>query len=203
MNRSISRLGSAVVTITVFLFAVCLITGFTFGSYVVCMLLPLGYLLMAAGFYCESHHDRRTAAMAGLVFGAVYAALILLAYFAQTTVVRLEELTPQAERLLDYGRGSLLFNYDLLGYGLLALSTFFTGLSLKPQTGEGKWLKALMMLHGIFFPVCFILPMTGLFTGMGEGETGSAGVAALLVWCAWFLPVGILAYRHFGRGYSE
>lgn len=199
MNGTVSRLGAAVVTVTVFLFAVSMIAGFTFGSYVVCMLLPLGYLLMEAGFYGESHHDRRTAAMAGLVFAVVYAALILPVYFAQTTTVRLEELTPQAQRFLDYRRGSLLFNIDLLGYGLLALSTFFTGLSLKPQTKEGKWLKALMLLHGIFFPACFILPMTGVFTAMGEGEGSVGGTAALLVWCAWFLPVGVLAYRHFGR----
>ena len=199
MNRCISRLGAAVVTVTVFLFAASMIAGFTFGACAVCMILPLGYLLMEAGFYCESHHDRRTAAMAGLVFAAVYAALILLVYFTQTTTVRLEELTPQAQRLLDFRRGGLLFNVDLLGYGLLALSTFFTGLSLKPQTKEGKWLKALMLLHGIFFPACFVLPMTGVFAAMGEGEGSVGGTAALLVWCAWFIPVGILAYRHFGR----
>ena len=36
-----------------------------------------------------------------------------------------EELNDQAARILDYRKGGLLFNYDLLGYGMMALSTFF------------------------------------------------------------------------------
>ena len=48
MNGTISKIGAAVVAITVFLFAVCLIVDFLFGSYLVCMLLPLGYVMMAA-----------------------------------------------------------------------------------------------------------------------------------------------------------
>ena len=56
-----------------------------------------------------------------------------------------------------------------------------------------------MMIHGTFFAGCFLMPMTGEFSGMPDGETSSGGVAALLAWCAYFLPVGILTYRHFGK----
>ena len=96
MNRIISMTGAAVVTVSVFLFAVCIIAGFSFGSYLVCMFLPIGYLMTAAGFQHESGEERRVAANTGLVLGAVYAVLILLVYFAQTTTVRLETLTEQA-----------------------------------------------------------------------------------------------------------
>ena len=37
MNRIIPRIGAAIVTITVLLFAVCMIADFSFGSYFVCM----------------------------------------------------------------------------------------------------------------------------------------------------------------------
>ena len=57
----------------------------------------------------------------------------------------------------------------------------------------------MMTAHGAFFPGCFFLPMTGMFTGMAE-EGGSGGTVALLCWCAYFLPIGILAYRHFHKG---
>ena len=67
--------------------------------------------------------------MAGMVFAAVYAALIFLVYFAQMTTVRLDALDGQAMRILDYSRGGLFFHYDLLGYGMMALSTFFVGLT--------------------------------------------------------------------------
>ena len=49
LNRIIPKIGAAVVSVAVFLFAVFLIADFTFGSYFVCMLLPIGYILMAAG----------------------------------------------------------------------------------------------------------------------------------------------------------
>lgn len=69
----------------------------------------------------------------------------------------------------------MLFNYDLLGYGMMALSTFFIGLSMNPISKADKWLKCLMMVHGVFFISCFIMPMTGVFTDMASGETGNGG----------------------------
>ena len=200
MNKTVPGIGAAVVAVTVFLFAVCLITDFTFGSYIVCMFLPIGYIIMAAGFHHESPEGQRVSSNIGMIFSAIYAVLIFLVYFAQTTTVRLENLNEQAAKLLDYGQGGLLFNYDLLGYGMMALSTFFIGLSIKAESKPDKWLKYLMIIHGVFFISCFIMPMTGAFTNMGTGDNGSGGTIALLFWCAYFLPIGILSYRHFGKG---
>lgn len=200
MNRTIPKIGAAVVTITVFLFAVCMIIDFSFGSYLVCMFLPLGYIMMAVGFQYESCEERRVPANIGVAIAVIYAVLILLVYFAQTTSVRAEDLNEQAIRILDYQRGGLLFNYDLLGYGMMALSTFFIGLSMNPTSKADKWLKCLMMVHGVFFISFFIMPMTGVFTDMASEEAGNGGTIALLGWCAYFIPIGVLAYRHFQRG---
>jgi hypothetical protein len=199
MNRAIPKIGAAIVTITVFLFAVCMIVDFPFGSYFVCMILPLGYIMMVAGFQYESCEERRVSANVGVTIAGIYATLILLVYFAQTTSVRLDNLNEQAIRILDFQRGGLLFNYDLLGYGMMALSTFFIGLSIKPNSKADKWLKYLMMIHGIFFIGCFIIPMTGVFTSMASGDAGNGGTIALLGWCVYFLPIGVLAYRHFQK----
>ena len=199
MNRAIPKIGALIVTITVFLFAVCMIVDFSFGSYFVCMFLPLGYIMMAAGFQYESCEERRVSANVGVTIAGIYATLILLVYFAQTTSVRLDNLNEQAIRILDFQRGGLLFNYDLLGYGMMALSTFFIGLSIKPNSKADKWLKYLMMVHGVFFIGCFIMPMTGVFTSMASGDAGNGGTIALLGWCVYFLPIGVLAYRHFQK----
>jgi hypothetical protein len=199
MNRRIARIGAAIVTVTVFLFALCMIVDFTFGSFLVCMFLPLGYLMTAVDFQHESGEDRRVAANVGVVLAAIYATLILLVYFAQTTSVRTEALNEQAAKVLDYRRGGLLFNYDLLGYGMMALSTFFIGLSMQAERKADKWLKALLMIHGVFFFGCFVLPMTGMFSGMADGGAGNGGTIALLCWCAYFLPVGILSWLHFRK----
>ena len=197
MNQIIAKTGSIIVTITVLLFAVCMLISFDFGCYFVCMLLPLGYIMMIAGFCSESAGNQKAAAYVGMTFASVYTVLVLLVYFAQTTTVRLDSLNEQAMSILDFARGGLFFSFDLLGYGMLALSTFFVGLTINTKTKADKWLKCLMLIHGIFFFGCFIMPMTGVFSSMSNGDTSIGGVIALELWCAYFLPVGILACLHF------
>ena len=197
MNRLLSKIGAAIVTVTVFLFAIFILCDFSFGSYLVCMFLPIGYIMMAAGFQHECAEKDKVSANIGLILAAVYAVLILLVYYAQTTTVRLETLNDQAIRILNYARGGLLFNYDLLGYGIMALSTFFLGLSFRAESRPDRWLKWLMIIHGIFFLSCFFMPLTGMFTRMAEGQHGNGGSIALLFWCVYFLPIGVLAWRHF------
>ena len=199
MNRTLSMIGAAMVAVTVFLFAVFILCDFIFGSYIVCMFLPIGYIMMAAGLHHECGKDRKVSANIGLVLAGVYTVLILLVYYAQTTTVRTEVLNDQASRVLNYQRGGLMFNYDLLGYGMMALSTFFLGLSIKAACRRDVWLRRLMLIHGAFFISCFIMPMTGVLRGMAGGETSRGGTIALVCWCAYFLPVGVLGFRHFGN----
>lgn len=199
MNQTIASTGSLIATVSVFLFAVCMLIPFDFGSYFVCMLLPVGYLMMTAGFCAESDEKHRAAACAGMMFAAVYAALILLVYFAQTTSVRLDPLDDQALRILDYGRGGLFFSYDLLGYGIMALSTFFLGLTIHAEKKADQWLKYLMLVHGVFFFPCFLMPMTGVFRSMSNGEDSIGGVIALEFWCVYFISIGILSWMHFRK----
>ena len=199
MNQLLSKIGAIIVTVTVFLFAVFIVCDFSFGSYFVCMFLPLGYIMMSAGFQHESAEKTKVSANIGLILAGVYAVLILVVYYAQTTTVRLEELSDQAARVLDYRKGGLLFNYDLLGYGIMALSTFFIGLSIQVENKPDLWLKRLMMIHGVFFLSCFFMPMTGMFTHMADGNNGNGGSIALLFWCIYFIPIGLLAYRHFSN----
>ena len=143
MNRIIPKIGAAIVTLTVFLFAVFILTDFAGGQYLVCSFLPLGYIMLSAGFHHESDVDRRVSANIGMIIAAVYAVFVLLVYFSQLTYVRLENLTEQAESILLFLPGSLMFCYDLLGYGMMSLSTFFIGLSMKPQKNTTSGLDTL------------------------------------------------------------
>lgn len=194
MNRLIPRIGAGIVCVTVALFALCMLLGFDFGSYFVCMLLPIGYIMLAAGFAHECDASRKVASNVGMVLAAVYAVLVLLVYFAQNTSVRLDDLGEQSLGILDFKRGGLMFSYDLLGYGMMALSTFFIGLGISPKNRADRWLKGLMTVHGVFFLSCFLLPMTGLLGGSSDGV---GGVVALELWCAYFLPIGVLSFKHF------
>ena len=156
--------------------------------------------MMMCGFAFYAGERRKLAGYTSLAFAAVYAAIILLVYFAQLTTVRMDELTPQATKLLDFQKMGLMFSYDLLGYAVMALSGFFAGLTIVPADRADKWLKALLMIHGVFFVSCLILPMLGIF----QADTSPwIGVAVLEFWCLYFCPVGILSMLHFMKQGSE
>lgn len=199
LNKTIAKVGSGIVTVTVFLFALFLIINYSLGSYFVCLILPIGFIMMTAGLHNEIESDRKVAANIGLILAGVYSTFIMLVYFTQLTTVNNEQLTEQAAKLLEMGKCGLIFNYDLLGYGIMALSTFFTGLSMKAKNKSEKWLKALMMIHGVFYFSCTFMPMTGMFVGMSSGGDGLGGRLALVAWCVYFLPVGILSFLHFRK----
>ncbi|MBR6228788.1 MAG: hypothetical protein IKQ97_03550 [Eubacterium sp.] len=199
MNRTIAKIGSAITIVTVFLFAVFLIINYSLGSYFVCLILPIGFIMMTAGLHNECEPDRKVAANIGLILAAVYSVFIMLVYYSQLTTVNNEQLTDQMEQLLRFDRYGLIFNYDLLGYGMMALSTFFTGLAIKSKNKTDKWLRALMMIHGVFYFSCTFMPITGMFSNMSSGGDGLGGRLALIVWCAYFLPIGILAFVHFSK----
>lgn len=196
MNRRIARTASLVNLTAVVCFALSMLLGFDFGSYFSSMFIAFSFVPMACAFAHFSGEKAKLAGLTAVAFSAVYAAVILLVYFAQLTTVRMDALTEQAAALLDFQRFGLLFNYDLLGYGLMALSTFFAGLTIEPATLADRWLKGLLMAHGVFFVSCLLLPMLGVFKSDGEAWVG---VAALTFWCLYFAPVDALSFLHFSK----
>ena len=166
MNQKIAKTGAVIVTASILVFAVCMLIPFNFGSYFICMLLPIGYIMMVSGFCNECKQENKVAAYV---------------------------------RIFDYSQGGLFFSYDLLGYGMMALSTFFIGLTIEAETKADKWLKYLLIIHGVFFVGCFIMPMTGVFRSMASGENSMGGVLALEFWCAYFTPIGILSWLYFSK----
>jgi len=199
MNTFVGKIGAAIAAISVVGFAACMLLGFDFGSYLVCMSLAFGFLMMIAGFHADSSKEHKAAANTALVLSAVYAALILIVYFAQNTVVRLGSLGEEALKILDYKQLGLFFCYDLLGYGVMSLSTFFISFTINEKSRLNKWLKLLLMLHGVFFIPCFIMPMLGVFSPEMKGADW-IGTLILELWCLYFLPICVLSYLYFSRG---
>ena len=196
MNRKLGMIGSIINIVTVLLFAIFMIMNFNFGSYFVCIFLSLSFIMMIASFENESTKENKVAGKIALSFACIYSVLILIVYFTQCTSVINDNLSLDAQKILDYRYMGLLFNIDLLGYGIMALSTFFIGLTINVKNKKDKILKYLLLIHGIFFIGCLIMPMMGIFAG-SNGSTSIGGVIALEIWCLYFLPVGILSYLHF------
>lgn len=194
MNRKIGIYGSAVNFISVICFALSMLAGFDFGSYLSSMFIAFSFVMMVCSYAGLADNTVKTAGYVSVAFASIYATIILLVYFAQLTTVRLSELTCHAAELLDFQRCGLMFNYDLLGYGLMSLATFFTGLTIKPRTKADKWLKCLLMIHGVFFISCLVMPMLGVFRA---DSPAWIGVAVLEFWCLYFCPVSILSFHFF------
>ena len=199
MNKKIGAAGALVDLLAVLGFAVCMLLDFDSGSYFCSMFIAFGFVIMMCGFLDFAAPERRTAGYAAAAFSAVYAAIILVVYFTQLTTVRLTELTEQACELLDFQQMGLFFSLDLLGYALMSLATFFAGLTVEPKDKPSKWLRALLMIHGVFFISCLIMPMLGVFQA---DSPAWIGVAVLEFWCAYFCPIAVLALHYF-RGQTE
>ena len=150
MNRKIGMYSAAVNAASVLAFAVFMLAGFTHGCYFASMFIAFSFVPMMCAYAGAAAEERKTAGYTAAAFSAAYAAVILLVYFAQLTTVRFGGLTEQAQALLDFQQMGLFFSFDLLGYALMALSTFFAGLTLDAQTASEKWLKALLLIHGVF-----------------------------------------------------
>ena len=195
-----SKIGfwSAIINVcSVLGFAICMLADFLFGSYLASMLIAFSFVPMICAFAANGKSKMRTAGNTAMIFAGMYAMFILLVYFTQVTTLRNESLSEQAVSLLDYTNFGWFFNLNLLGYGFMSASTFFAGLTIDIKHKAEKWLKYLLMIHGVFAVSCFIMPILGVFTNMDGAD--AIGTYILLFWCVYFIPVGILSFSYFNK----
>ena len=202
MNKKIGMVSSFINLCAVIGFALCMLVGTNFGSYLVCMFIAFSFVPMMCTFSMYSSSERKAAGYTAMIFAGMYAILILQVYFAQVTTVRLDALKEQAMQIINYQKFGLYFNYDLWGYGLMALSTFFAGLTIDAKSKCDKWLKALLLIHGVFFISCLVMPMMGLFTTDMAGVSW-IGTAILEFWCIYFAFISILSILYFSKKYRN
>ncbi len=200
MNPRFGRVAALVTLASVLAFAASMIAGSDTASYISSMGIAWGFVPLTCALAAAAEKDRKPAAMTAVAFAAIYGVFIALVYFAQLTAVS-PELSDEANAVLNYQQFGLFFSYDLLGYGFMALSTFFLSFALTPKDRGDRALVWLLRIHGVFAVSCVALPMLHIFEpGMAGGDL--IGVLVLEFWCAYFTPVCVLAYRWFRRQQS-
>jgi hypothetical protein len=204
MNKKIGIYSSIITFLAVFSFSICMLLGLIFendiigndGSYYSSIFIALGFVPMICSFLSYSNNENKSPGLIALSFSIMYALIIIVVYYTQLTTIRLEKLSVETIGLLDYSKFGLFFNYDLLGYAFMALSTFFVGINLETKNKQEKVLKYLLCIHGIFAICCFIMPIMGIFNAnMAGGKI--IGVIVLEFWCIYFMPICILSYKYF------
>lgn len=200
MNINMGKIGSTITGIAVLAFAISMIISESvFAGCLSSIFIAIGFIpFMCSIFAVNKRPDNKAVGYTGVAFAAVYAVIILLVYYAECTTVRMNtSLSNEALSIISYGyTGSLFFNYDLLGYAFMALTTFIMAFLVEPLHKADRVFRLMLWIHGIFFLSCFFVPMFPVFT---VGTNDLAGVILLEVWCAYFIPVCILGYQYFNR----
>ncbi len=199
MNSLVGKIGAAVTGTAIVAFALSMLWGTLFTSCLSSMFIAIGFLPFVSSMVAVNKDpEKKAAGLTAIAFSVVYAVIIFLVYFAECTTVRMNgALSEEALSIISFGRtGSLFFNYDLLGYGFMGLSTFLVAFTVEPKTKGDAILRMLLWIHGIFFFSGLIMPMFPLFT---PGTSGAIGVLLLEFWCLYFLPICILGYKYFTK----
>lgn len=202
MTRKLGQIAAAINLCSVISFALTMAFSLSEASYLFSIFIAFSFVVMTACLAGEAASSTQGAASSAVIFAAAYMILVLLVYFAQLTSLRLDNLSASAQQIINYQSFGLFFNYNLLGYGLMALSTFFIGLTLEPKRPAEIWLKRLLLIHGVFFISCFIIPLLGTFK-TASPQSAWIGVAVLEFWCLYFAPISALTLYHFTQKHHE
>ena len=200
MNQTVGKIGAGITGISVFLFAISMIVRLFADQIGICLsslFIAIGFVTFICSiFSVNKKTEHRAVCASGTAFAAIYAVIIFLVYFAEMTTVRINStLSKEVLSIISYGYiGSLFFNYDLLGYAMMALSTFLVAFAVVPKSKGDNAFRILLWIHGVFFFSCLIVPMFPVFKA---GTSIIPGTILLEIWCAYFLPVCILGFRYF------
>ncbi len=171
-------------------------------SYASSMFISIGYLGMACAFAVQVSADQKATAWLGMTLATAYFVFINLVYFTQLSTIRSGSAAAEVLQAITYSPGTWFFNLDLFGYGIMSLSTFCLGLSLKASSQAEKWLKGLMFAAGIFALSGILLPLFNLFSTESGAEGDFIGTLVLEFWCLYFIPVTLLAAAFFKKSTS-
>lgn len=194
MNKKIGIYSSVINIFAVISFAIFMLFDINYGSYLVSIFIALSFVSMVSTFSFYSNEETKAFGFTAIAFASIYSVLVLIVYYTQITSVAFGNLNSMAINILDYSKFGLFFNLDLLGYGIMALSTFFISFTIQSD----RILKLLLRIHGIFFISGFLMPLFNLFNpDMADGD--KIGVIVLEIWCLYFLFVGFFSFKYFNN----
>ena len=199
MNKKIGIISSALVTLTTFFFAISMIIDNINLAYFVSIILSWAFVLLIGSYVVEANENQKAIAYGALAFSVIYCTIIDIVYFTQLTTVRNGQLSEELLQILSYQHlGSLMFNLNLFGYGMMAIATFLIAFIINKDNRYNKVLKQLLFWHGIFAISCVLMPIFNVFNSNLEGGD-LFGTMALLFWCVYFIPIGILSFLYFWK----
>lgn len=74
-------------------FALSMLIGSDYVSYLVCMFIALGFIPMIGAYAHYSRKERLAAGYTAMLFAGAYAVFILIVYYGQVTALRFDNLS--------------------------------------------------------------------------------------------------------------
>ena len=195
MNRKLGYYSSIIAGGCTTLFLIGLIMDIDFINFFVCLLLSWAYVLLTCAFAQYAEEDKKAIALGGVAIAVIYSVFTNFVYFSQLTTVAHKTASPELLDAITFTPGSWIFGFDIMGYGLMALSTFLIGLTIHAVNGRERVTKYMFIIHGAFFPPCVLTPILNVYKQGGESD--QAGVIALVIWCIYFAPLMMLSALYF------
>jgi hypothetical protein len=153
MNKKTGMYSSLITFFAVLAFALGMLLGILFendsigknGSYYASIFIAFGFVSMICSYVSFVKDENKSLGLISLVFSIMYGLIIIIVYYTQLTTIHLSNLSEETISLLDYSKFGLFFNYDLLGYAFMSLSTFFIGIKLETKNRKDKILRKLAL----------------------------------------------------------
>jgi hypothetical protein len=141
MNKKTGMYASILTFFAVAAFALCMLLGILLknnnigknGSYYASIFIAFGFISMICSYMPFIKNENKSLGFIAFAFSVMYGIIISVVYFTQLTTIHSTHLFEETINLLDYSRFGLFFNYNLLGYAFMSLSTFFIGIKLETK----------------------------------------------------------------------
>lgn len=202
MKKNVYRIGfiaALLVSVEVGLFGLLMAASLIFTqadlsnlSYLVGFLIAPSFVTMMTAIFYYASDEKKIWAHLGVLFSVVYAAMVLFVYYLQLVVVGTKSLQASSEILKPfvYMPGTPIFAIDILGYGFMALSTFFAAFVFDGGKIE-IWIKRLFILHGVIGITSLLVPAF-MVVEQGSKSGDVFGSLALIFWTLIFIPAVVL-----------
>jgi hypothetical protein len=122
-----------------------------FGGLISLLFCPIMVVLMAC-LHTAAPADRRVFSQAGLAFTILFAMAVSANRFTQLGVVRQSQawgLTEGIEWFLAYASHSVMFGFEIMGWGWFLSLAFLSVVPLFGASRLERWLRALCALYGL------------------------------------------------------
>lgn len=132
-----------------------------------CLFLALSFPILASSIFMITNEQNKTWGLIGLVFAAMYGAILTTDYFVLLTVIRDSISSANLDGLSWFIVGSphsITNSIEGVGYTFMGLSFIFQGFCFD-QSALGKWIAALLRINGTMTVIAVPLTIIGFAVG--------------------------------------